>query len=371
LLTVSKSIHTARFDVPFDPAFDERLRESEVRKVSTAATMTYTSHDNDFLLFTDAPEAGLNVLLVSDSCQVGAQVRSYHLAVPYGLLFSTSSSRLLLCDSNYCMQVLCAPDTAELDRAHAQRYWFPICVPNVCNLKRIAPKRKLTWVLLGISSAPLHLLFNWVVFANLQAKEYTVIPTTEDWLHGSAYDTSSFLNFTDNAKKTFATKMETYRFDISEQVMLNDGTESPEYSNISTNVQRYPNDTAWTGSNITNILDFLEAEGRLPHSYLDLNKNISIAPPIGVRCQVTSSLGTAQLYQTRSVFRYFVETPEPPMNWSTMEYATPHLGKVPGSILSLKYHKILQLTPRRRSYSRTVSSTRALSSHKCSWDLSC
>lgn len=79
--------------MPFDPAFDERLRESEVRKVSTAATMTYTSHDNDFLLFTDAPEADLNVMLVSDSCQVGAEVRSCYLAVPYALLFSTLSSQ--------------------------------------------------------------------------------------------------------------------------------------------------------------------------------------------------------------------------------------------------------------------------------------
>lgn len=135
------------------------------------------------------------------------------------------------------------PRQRELDRAHVQRYWLHIGVPNVRNLKRIALKRKLTWVLLGLSSAPLHLLFNWVVFLNLQANEYTVIPTTEDWLHVSAYDTSSFLNFTDNAKKTFVTKMETYRFDIPEQVMLNDETESPKYSNISTNVKKYPNDT--------------------------------------------------------------------------------------------------------------------------------
>lgn len=109
------------------------------------------------------------------------------------------------------MPVLCAPGRAELDWAHAQRHWLHIGVPNVRNLKRIAPKRKTTWVLLDLSPGPLHLLFNTVVFANLQANDYTVIPTTEDWLHGAAYDTSSFLSFTDDAKKMFAAKMATYR----------------------------------------------------------------------------------------------------------------------------------------------------------------
>jgi hypothetical protein len=93
------------------------------------------------------------------------------------------------------MQVPSAPSRAELDRAHAQRYWLHIGVPNLRNLGRIATKRGLTWVLLGLSSAPLHLLFNSVVFANLQANDYAVIPTTEDWLQGAAYNTSRFPRF--------------------------------------------------------------------------------------------------------------------------------------------------------------------------------
>jgi hypothetical protein len=132
------------------------------------------------------------------------------------------------------MQVLSAPNRAELDHAHAQQHWLHIGVPNIRNLKRIAPKRKVVWFLLGLSSAPLHLLFNSVVFANLQANDYTVIPTTEDWLHGAVYDTSSLLDFTDDARKSFAAKFDTYRVNVSEQVMLNDGTTSLRYSNIST-----------------------------------------------------------------------------------------------------------------------------------------
>jgi hypothetical protein len=50
----------------------------------------------------------------------------------------------------------------------------------------------------------------------------------------ASYDTSSFLDFTVNAKKNFAAKLDTYRVNFSEQVMLSDGTMSLKYSNIST-----------------------------------------------------------------------------------------------------------------------------------------
>ncbi|KAH7071546.1 hypothetical protein BKA63DRAFT_535404 [Paraphoma chrysanthemicola] len=92
----------------------------------------------------------------------------------------------------------------------------------------------MVWILLGLSSAPLHLLFNSVVFANLQANNYAVIPTTEDWLEGGAYDTSSFLDYDDKARKSFATKLDDYRIDLTEQLVLRNGTTSLRYRNIST-----------------------------------------------------------------------------------------------------------------------------------------
>ncbi|KAH6629137.1 hypothetical protein C7974DRAFT_433828 [Boeremia exigua] len=44
---------------------------------------------------------------------------------------------------------------------------------------------------------PLHLLFNSVVFTNLQANEYFVNPVTEDWLAGGSFDTSRFVEVSD------------------------------------------------------------------------------------------------------------------------------------------------------------------------------
>jgi hypothetical protein len=103
-------------------------------------------------------------------------------------------STLLLVASNYTMQVLSAPNRQELVRAHSQRYWLHIGVPSLRNLTRVGRDRAYLWVALFISSLPLHLLFNSVMFVDLQANEYAVIPTTESWLRGEAYDTSGFID---------------------------------------------------------------------------------------------------------------------------------------------------------------------------------
>jgi hypothetical protein len=95
-----------------------------------------------------------------------------------------------------------------------------------------------------------------------------------------------------------------------------------------------------SGSNVTSILDLIDVDENPPRSARTTEKIISLAPPIGIRCQVTSHLGTAQLDPTRSVFHSFTETPEPPMNAMTMEYRTPLLGQVTETILSGQYQQI-------------------------------
>lgn len=67
-------------------------------------------------------------------------------------------SSLLLGASNYCMQRLVAPTRKEVDDAHAKNQWLDIGVPSIRNLPRIDKKRALLWLLLGLSSVPLHLL---------------------------------------------------------------------------------------------------------------------------------------------------------------------------------------------------------------------
>lgn len=67
-------------------------------------------------------------------------------------------STILVSGSNYCMQCLSAPNRREIDQAHAQGKWLDIGIPSLRNLNVISLRRRILWVLLGLSSVPLHLL---------------------------------------------------------------------------------------------------------------------------------------------------------------------------------------------------------------------
>jgi hypothetical protein len=67
-------------------------------------------------------------------------------------------STILLSGSNYCMQCLSAPTREEVDRAHSTRKWLDIGIPSIRNLRCISRPRLVVWILLGLSTAPLHLL---------------------------------------------------------------------------------------------------------------------------------------------------------------------------------------------------------------------
>jgi hypothetical protein len=67
-------------------------------------------------------------------------------------------STLLLSGSNYCKQCLSAPTRREIDNAHKRGIALDIGIPSVRNLAVLGRWRVLMWILLGISSLPLHLL---------------------------------------------------------------------------------------------------------------------------------------------------------------------------------------------------------------------
>ena len=68
-------------------------------------------------------------------------------------------STLLLSGSNYCMQCLSAPTRADIDRAHETQRWLDVGIPSIRNLKHIGRSRLCLWLLLGVSSIPLHFLY--------------------------------------------------------------------------------------------------------------------------------------------------------------------------------------------------------------------
>lgn len=65
---------------------------------------------------------------------------------------------VLLAAGNTCMQCLTAPTLEEIDQAHAEYTWLDVDVHTVRSLKSISSSRRLLWVCLALSSAPLHLL---------------------------------------------------------------------------------------------------------------------------------------------------------------------------------------------------------------------
>jgi hypothetical protein len=86
----------------------------------------------------------------SGSCKEAATwTRAMHFVINF-------LSSLLLGASNYCMQRLVAPTREEVNAAHSRKRWLDIGIPSVRNLTWISKKRAIMWLLLAISSIPLH-----------------------------------------------------------------------------------------------------------------------------------------------------------------------------------------------------------------------
>lgn len=130
-------------------------------------------------------EAGVSVLFEGDCDKVHKYDTFVHLAI-------NAIGTALLSGSNYCMQVLCAPNREEIDRAHARKEYLDVGVPSARNLKLIAKHKKMWWFVLGLSSVPLHLLYNSVLFGTIATQDYDVYFAREGFLDGQPYNQTSF-----------------------------------------------------------------------------------------------------------------------------------------------------------------------------------
>src|SRR5437764_1681769 len=75
-----------------------------------------------------------------------------------GHLLINILSSLLLAASNNCMQCLTAPTRKDANRAHSTDKTLEVGVHSLWNLRFIPAHRLLLWVLLGLTSVPIHLL---------------------------------------------------------------------------------------------------------------------------------------------------------------------------------------------------------------------
>ncbi|KAH7383464.1 hypothetical protein BKA64DRAFT_582563, partial [Cadophora sp. MPI-SDFR-AT-0126] len=96
-------------------------------------------------------------------------------------------STILLGASNYCMQCLCSPTRREVDNAHESNTWLDVGIQSFRNLMKIRKGRMTLWIMLALSSIPLHLMFNSAIFVSLTANEYIVAAVTENFINGAEW----------------------------------------------------------------------------------------------------------------------------------------------------------------------------------------
>ncbi|KAI5921707.1 hypothetical protein F4810DRAFT_677442 [Camillea tinctor] len=120
-------------------------------------------------------------LIYSGDCSVVNNLNYWiHLLIN---LFSTG----MLSASNYCAQIQAAPTRKDIDHAHKQGFWLDIGVPSLKNIRYIKGRRWLSCIVLALTSIPIHLLYNSVVFQSLGSSDYTIAVVTESFVFGEGW----------------------------------------------------------------------------------------------------------------------------------------------------------------------------------------
>lgn len=147
----------------------------------SASSATFVLFTNVLIVIgaaaTSKLDNGIGTLFMGDCQRVNVWNTALHVII-------NILSSILLSASNYAMQCLSSPTRAECDSAHARRDWLDIGVNGVRNLTRVSWQRRILWTLLGISSIPIHLLFNSAVFKTLDANEHSMFVVSKDFLEG-------------------------------------------------------------------------------------------------------------------------------------------------------------------------------------------
>ncbi|KLJ11640.1 hypothetical protein EMPG_13180 [Blastomyces silverae] len=82
-----------------------------------------------------------------------------------------------LATSSYCMQCLASPSRADTDRAHNQGRWLEIGTASIGNFRFVGYKRLGLWLVLLLTSLPIHVIYNSVVFTSTAVQQYKVLVT--------------------------------------------------------------------------------------------------------------------------------------------------------------------------------------------------
>ncbi|KIX08961.1 uncharacterized protein Z518_00039 [Rhinocladiella mackenziei CBS 650.93] len=139
-------------------------------------------------LCTQGKNAGGLTEVYRGNCNTAKQLSIWvHLAI-------NILSTLLLGGSNYCMQCVSAPTRKEIDKAHSQGKYLDIGVPSMRNLGVIGLQKNALWWILGLTSIPLHLMYNSAFYSSLSNNDYNILIVTPDFVTGGAFDLAAAID---------------------------------------------------------------------------------------------------------------------------------------------------------------------------------
>ncbi|KAJ5466520.1 hypothetical protein N7530_010307 [Penicillium desertorum] len=177
---------------------EEIWRESTAKKRSDFKSYTLTAWR---FTVTSGVLAGTVILLVNIITL--AVIYGQHDSINYSIPFYTGPCRtakgitigshlvinvlstILLAYSNFSMQCLASPTRKEVDAAHKKHHWLSIGTPSIRNVFFVSRIKAALWLLLGVSSFPLHLIWNSTVFETKVSYDYLAISVTENFLQGA------------------------------------------------------------------------------------------------------------------------------------------------------------------------------------------
>ncbi|KAF3809723.1 hypothetical protein GCG54_00005264 [Colletotrichum gloeosporioides] len=114
-------------------------------------------------------------------------------------------STIILASSGFFMQVLNSPSRTEVDETHATGNWLDIGIPSWRNAFRLSRFKLWSWIILFLSSVPIHVFFNSSIFQiDSRMGDFHLTIATESFVKGepfflpgaSLYTDGLFSNYT-------------------------------------------------------------------------------------------------------------------------------------------------------------------------------
>jgi hypothetical protein len=171
----------ARYRAPFWSSHSKNWRTLIKSGVLTAVVVLVINIITLIVVYTRfRTEDHVATIWTGDCNRVSGIVSAAHIII-------NIMSSLLLAASNTSMQCLAAPSRAEVDTAHARKQSFAIGIPSFRNILHVSRHKMWLWLLLGLSSLPLHTFWNSVVFQTLSTNNYYALAVAEDFLDGAAW----------------------------------------------------------------------------------------------------------------------------------------------------------------------------------------